>query len=51
MTNEEKIDRLTSILSAAISELYESAEDWYREEIPGLLGTDEDELAQLGIRI
>ena len=51
MTMEEKNRRLIKILESAIGELYESAEDWYADQVLDLIGTDEDELAELGVRL
>ena len=47
---EEENRRLKELLSAAISELTESAEEWYAESLFGdILGTTEEELKNLGV--
>ena len=51
MTDKEKIKRLMDILERAIGELREGAEDWYQEELFDLIGTDEEELKELGFKI
>ena len=51
MEDKEKIRRLMELLEAAIYELKNGAEDWYQDEVLDLIGTDEEELKELGFSI
>ena len=49
LEEDKEKKKLKDLLKAAIGELYESAEDWYREEIPGLIGSTKEELEKLEV--
>ena len=51
MEDKDKIKRLMELLEAAIYELRNSAADWYQDEVLDLIGTDEEELKELGFSI
>ena len=48
--HKEENKRLKELLGVALTELFESAEDWYAEELLENLGTSEEELEQLGVK-
>ena len=48
---KETVSSLRSIVSSALSELYEGAEEEYADSILDLIGTSEEELQELGVRI
>ena len=46
---KEENERLRDLLTRAVAELYEGAEDWFAEQIPDLIGSSREELAELGV--
>lgn len=49
--DQKKIEVLMHLLSNAIGELRNSAEDWYQDQVLDLIGTTEEELRSLGLEI
>ena len=46
-----KVEKLTGILDSAVAEIFEGAEEDYAENVLDMIGTSEEELLSLGIRV